>query len=447
MTDLLIKNAYIITMNENFDIIQDGAVYIENDVILDVGPTTELKKRRNSNNSIDATNKILFPGLVNSHTHLEQTILRGLIEDSNLSNWLEPIYWLRNYASMEEARISSLLGCIEAIKTGCTCILSHQSTKHDVIGVKTLEEIGLRGTIARFISNYAETDNAYIEDVDESVENSIKFIEKYDRHSNGRIRCIFGPIGYPYVFPETWKKMHKYSKEYQIGIHSHISENIDVVKEFKNKRTTDIKELYKLGVLDNQVSLAHGIFLTEYDIQILRNTKTNIVHCPCSNMKLGIGIAPVDKIMKNGVRVAIGSDGAPSNNSLNILQEAKMMCLSQKVTANDPSILPIPEVFKMIIENGYIVTGFKQIGTIKEGNRADMVLIDMKHFHFYPRKGIVSNLIYGGIGANVDSVIINGQLVMSDGKINTINEENVLKKAVRIEEKLIERIPKNILRM
>ena len=345
--------------------------------------------------------------------------------------------------SNNEAFVSSMLSCAEMIKSGTTCVVSHQSAKHDEVGVKALDQSGLRGVIARFMCNYSESEFSYVEDVKTSLDKTCKFIEKYNE-VNGRVRCAFGPIGYPYALPQTWKEISEKAKQMEVLVHSHISENEKVVADFQKKNTSDVNELFKLGALSSNTSLAHGVFLNDNDIDLLAKTQTSIIHCPSSNMKFGLGVAPVSRMSNNGVNVALGTDGAPSNNSLNMFHEMKIASLVHRVYNRDPLFPSVMEVLRMATLNGAKSIGMEaDLGIIALGKKADLILIDWEP-SLLPKKGIISNLVNSASGLEVNSVIVEGELIMQNRQMTKFDEKQLLKETTRIQESIISRIPEKL---
>jgi 5-methylthioadenosine/S-adenosylhomocysteine deaminase len=444
MSDLIVNFAHVLTLDDDFRIIPNGGVVIEKDRIAYVGESQFIEKNFDSNRYIDARGGILLPGLINAHTHLTQTIFRGLLDGRTLYNWLEPIYWLRSELTPQEAYVSSMLACIESIRTGTTSLVSHHSAKHDRVGVEALAESGLRGIVARFICNYGESKYAYVEDVDTSIENTCKFVERYDLRANGRVRCAFGPIGFPYAFPDTWKEICERAKEMNTTVHSHISENQKVVNEFRLKGTSDVTELSKLGVLTPYTSLAHGIFLDRRDMSQLANSGTSIVHCPSSNSKLGLGVAPVPLMLRTGVNVALGTDGAPSNNSQNMFHEMNIAALIHSAKNKNPLSIKSCDVLRMATSNGAKSMRMQSdLGSISKGKKADMILLEWQP-QLFPKKTINTNLVYSASGYEVKTVVVDGELVMENHVIKRFDESVILKDADRILDSLLSRTPKGL---
>ena len=284
-----------------------------------------------------------------------------------------------------------------------------------------------------------------MEDVETSIENTCRFIERYNSVAKGRVRCAFGPIGFPYAFPKSWKIICEKAKEMNTIVHSHISENEKVVREFRQKGTSDVNELSKLEALTPYTSLAHGVFLDNRDIDLIAKNGTSIIHCPSSNMKFGLGVAPVQSMLRAGVNVALGTDGAPSNNSLNVFHEMNIAALIHKVKNRNPLSIEAYKILRMVTLNAARSIGMQaDLGSISKGKKADLILLDWQP-QLIPKRGINANLVYSASGHEVKTVVVDGQLVMENRVIKKFDEKAILKNVDHVLENLLLRIPAQLL--
>jgi len=430
---LMIDHAYIITLSRR-GIITNGAIVIEKGKIIAVGDSKDINANYDTRDYIDAKGKIALPGIINAHIHPIQTILRGIVKPRPFNEWLKYVYWLRSNLSDEDAYISSMLAIIELIKSGVTCVLEHQSALHDEIGVKVLKVSGLRGIVARIICNEKKYGFEYVEDEEESVEKTCHFIEKFQRYAP-RVRCAFGPIGISRVKPKTWRLIAERAREMNALIHTHAAETPSYIKR------SEIKKLYTLKVLSRNTSLVHALLLKQEDIKLLRKTNTSVICCPTSNIMLHSRIPPIYSLIMGGVNVALGTDGAAISMPLNMFNEMRVLSIAYELVGDGPQSAISPyHILTMVTRNAAIALNMdKEIGAIDEGRRADVVLLNIQPT-IIPRNGIFNNLVHAVIGSEVDTVIVDGKVIMQNGQIITFNEKRILEQAMKIEERISEEI-------
>jgi 5-methylthioadenosine/S-adenosylhomocysteine deaminase len=418
---ILIKNALILSPNNFIDKPQD--ILIKNDLI------SEISDEINDDNVdkiIDATDKILLPGLVNTHTHLSMTLFRGLADDLSLDEWLNDNIWpIEANLNGYYCYIGALLGAIELIKSGTTTFSDMYFYMEDV--AKAVEESGIRAVLSYGMIDFGDEERRKAE-----IEENLQLYKNCHNTADGRIKVFFGPHS-PYTASEDLlKEVRKLATENNIGIHIHVSETqkeIDDVSSEKGLRPFEYLE--SIGFLGPDVVCAHSVWLSDKEIEIIKKNDVKVSHNPCSNMKLASGIAPVSKLLENDICVGIGTDGASSNNNLDLIEELKTASLLQKVATLDPKVLTSDESLAMGTINGARALGLEdEIGTIEVGKKADLILIDKNNANMVPdSSNLSSNVIYSANGSNVDTTICNGQILMENRKLTTLDEQDIYKKA------------------
>ena len=418
---ILIKNALILNPENNIEGKKD--LLIKNDLIDEIADEIPEDK---ADKIIDATDKILLPGLVNTHTHLSMTLFRGLADDLALDEWLNDNIWpveanLNGYYCF----IGALLGAVELIKSGTTTFSDMYFYMEDV--AKAVDESGLRAVLSYGMIDFGDEEKRKAE-----IEENMNLFKNCNDTADGRIKVFFGPHSPYTASEELLKEVRRLADETGIGIHIHVSETqkeIDDVSAEKGLRPFEY--LDSIGLLGPDVVCAHSVWLSDREIEIIKEKDVKISHNPCSNMKLASGIAPVSKLLENDICVAIGTDGASSNNNLDLIEELKTASLLQKVATLDPKVLTSDEAVAMGTINGARALGLDdEIGTVEVGKKADLILIDTNCANMVPdSSNLSSNIIYAANGSNVDTTICNGQILMENKELTTLDEQEIYQKA------------------
>lgn len=421
MSSTLIKNAYIVSMAGP---ISKADLLIEDDRILEIGIID-----KDADEIIDATGKVIMPGLINAHTHIAMSLFRGYSDDLELMEWLKSVWKVEDKMSPEDVYYASLLSEIEMIKSGTTTFNDHYFFEDET--AKATIKSGMRGMLSRVIISEGSEANKRIEEAE-------KLYNDYNNAGEGRIKIIVG-LHAPYTCPpETIDGGIKLAKKYNIPIHIHYLETKDEIVQIKENYNKTVTEYLKdLGLFDSHLILAHGVHISDDDIKVLKNIKGGIVHNPISNQKLGSGIANTRKLIDNGISVALGTDGQGSTNTLDMFEEIKSAAYLQKVSYEKASAISAEEVLKMATVDGAKVLGLEEdIGTLEVGKKADIIIIDLNKPHLCPVHDLYSTLAYSVNGADVETVIIDGKIVMKDRKIQTLDENEVMEKCNEIVQKL-----------
>ncbi len=426
MSSILIKNGTVVTMDQQNSIVR-GDVLIAGEYIAEVGGTGQT-----ADTVIDAHDCAVIPGFVQTHIHLCQTIFRGAADDLALIDWLKQRVWPMEAAhTAASIAASARLGIAELIKGGTTCALTMETVNHTAEVFKVVEESGFRATVGKCMMDKGdEVPNALQEQTESSIEESLSLLEEWHGKAGGRIRYCFAPRFAISCTRELLQKVAELARARGVMIHTHASENrteCELVQEESGLR--NIAYLDSLGLTGRHVALAHCVHLSVDEIETLKNTGTNVVHCPSSNLKLGSGIAPIAKLLEEGISVSLGADGAACNNRLDMFTEMRMAALLQKVL-HGPEVLPANRVLRMATMDGARVLGLDaEIGSIEAGKRADLSVVRLDRLHTTPAKDVVSALVYSAETDDVDTVIIDGRLVMRDRQLLSIDEAETIASA------------------
>ena len=418
---ILIKNAFILSPNTNFEGKQ--SLLIKDDVISEIAPQID---ESDVDKVIDATGKILLPGLINTHTHLSMTLFRGLADDLSLDSWLNDHIWpMEANLNGDYCYIGALLGAVELIKSGTTTFSDMYFYMEDV--ARAVDEAGIRAVLSYGMIDFGDEERRKNE-----IRENLTLFENCNGMADGRIKVFFGPHS-PYTASEELLiKVRELADKYGMGIHIHVSETqkeINDVSEEKGLRPFEY--LDKIGLLGPDVVAAHSVWLSDEEIEIIRKNDVKVSHNPCSNMKLASGIAPISKLLENDICVSIGTDGASSNNNLDLIEELKTASLLQKVSTLDPKVLNSDEAIAMGTIKGAEALGLdSEIGSIEVGKKADIILIDTNSANMVPdSSSLSSNIIYSANGSNVDTTICNGKVLMENKKLTVLDEDEIYAKA------------------
>lgn len=427
---LLIKNVTIITMESPDTIIENGEIVIDGKYITYVGKKGTLPAGFSPEKVIYGNNTIALPGLVNCHTHAAMTLFRGYADDLPLMEWLKEKIWpLEAKLTKDDIYWGTLLCCLEMIKSGTTTFADMYVHMHQV--AQAVEKIGMRASLAWGL--FGSPPSSTI-----GLSLSKRFAARWHKAANNRITVMLGPHA-PYTCkPDFLRKVIKLAQELNIGIHIHLAETTREIEDIRRDYgKTPVQLMEEIKMFTAPVIAAHCVHLNEEDIAILADRKVGVVHNPESNMKLASGIAPVKKLLAAGCLVGLGTDGAASNNNQNMWEEMHSAALLQKVANNDPAALPAYQTLTLATVNGAKVLGLGQeIGLIKPGYKADIILVNMQKPHLCPQHNLFAHLVYAAQGADVETVIIDGQLIMENKQILTVDETQILfeaqKRAARL---------------
>jgi 5-methylthioadenosine/S-adenosylhomocysteine deaminase len=452
MVEVSVFDVTVVTMDRDRRIIEDGAVVIKGDRILDVGKSNEIRSKYGEEGTlIDGSGMVAIPGLVNAHTHTYEALLKGLGDDTGpLRNWvktlLEPI---DPFLDDEVLYISALLSHLEMIRSGTTFVIDHHChiTGEGVADkiVQSIRETGIKGLIARGMkvrgSRLARMrPTTEYPSLDEEVRLTERLIRKWHRKVEDRVLICPAPIITGYAGSDLLIEAKRLSDKYKVPIHAHTSEVPDEVKAaLEDYGKTEVELLYDLGALSPRFHVVHGVWLDGKDIKMMGETGANLIHCPVSNMYLASGVAPVTQLLTAGVNVALGSDASCNENN-DMIRVMKTAILLHKVHTLNPKVTPAGQALEMATLGGARALGLEdEIGSIEPGKRADLVLVNLQTPHTTPAHRVVPSLVYNACGVDVDTVIIDGKVVVEGGEVKTVDEEAVIEKAQEIADSLVER--------
>ena len=417
MNSRLIKNGYVVTVDDNFAIYPDGAIFIEDGRIVDIGESDSLGNKYRNVEVIDANGKAVLPGLVNTHVH--SGLIRGTAEDLPLWEWLmKHVDPMHKALTSDEAYVAARLCYAESLMAGTTCVMDMYRFMDRC--ADAAEELGIRAILVPYVADKPEYD--YFE----SLKTNIELVESRHGTANGRIHVWFGLEHLVYATEETYKRIADLLKKYPVGFHTHADESIEMVERIKeNYGRSPIQLFYDRGILGPKTVLAHCCWLTPTEMEILAKTETSIAHCPVSNMKLASGVAAIPECLDRGIKVGLGSDGVKENNNLDLFEEMKFASLLQKLHHLDAAKMPAEKTLKLATINGARALGLDdEIGSLEVGKKADIILVDLQKLHLAPHiygkyENIVANLVFSANGSDVDTVLVDGEIVMQNRRLLT----------------------------
>lgn len=420
--NILIKNATVITQNKNREIINNCDILINGSKIEAVGSKLQPSTLNHLPDTvIDATGKIAMPGLINMHTHVSMTLLRGLGEDLPLQEWLEKKIWpAEAKLTGKDIYNGAMLGICEMIHSGITCFNDMYLLGVDSIA-KASEEAGIRASLS----------DAVITNLGHGTDRGISFAKKW----KGKSELVTPHISCHSIYAcseDAMLKAKEFADKENLKFHMHISETRKEIFDCLNKtKKYPIDYLGDIGLLDQNTILAHAGWVTKREIALAGKQKATIVNCPISNLKLATGgICQITEFDHQGANVCLGTDGAASNNSLNMFETMKISSLLQKHHYWNAAILPTQRILDFATINGAKALGLNA-GSIEKGKLADIVLLDGKAANLNPQHDLVSNIVYAGGPQNVTDVIINGKIIMRDRGIQAVDEEKIASASFR----------------
>lgn len=451
MSSVLVSGGAVITMDEQRRVIRDGAVLVENDRIAHVGKADEFRAKPRAEFEIDARGMLVLPGLIDTHVHLAQALLRGCADDTSLIDWLQKFVWpLQGNFDAEDGKASAELCMLEMIKSGTTTFL--ESLLHSRYGfdgiAESVERSGMRGILSKTVmglpgygSEKSIMHPGMVEDPETCLRDVESHFKRWNGKADGRVAVWYGARSLGGCTRELYQRIAKDSARLGTGVTMHLSEVEEDVRYTKKEFGMMPAEfMNQVGLMGRNVVFAHGVWLTENEWRVMAGKGASVAHCPSSNMKLASGIANVPEMLKAGVNVSLGCDGGPSNNCYDMVREMKTASLAQKARLLDPLALRAEVALEMATINGAKALGLeKELGSIEVGKNADLILVSLKKPHLTPSLNPVSHMVYSAEGSDVETVIINGEMVMENRVVKTLDEKSILDEANRRAERLFDR--------
>jgi 5-methylthioadenosine/S-adenosylhomocysteine deaminase len=426
LVDLVIRGGTVVTMDPQSRLIENGAVAVRSNRIVAVGSQAEIASKVRARKTIDARGKVVMPGLINTHTHVPMVLFRGIADDLRLIDWLQKYIFPAEARNVDEqfVRWGTRLGCLEMILGGTTTFVDMYYFE-DAIADET-SRAGMRGVLGETVLDFPAPDN-------KTWDAAMLYTEKYlDRwKANRLITPAIAPHAPYTVSTDHLAQTHAISSRFGLPLIIHVAEDQAEVKTIQDKySSSSVAYLDKIGLLDARVIAAHMVWPTPSDIRTLARLKVGVAHCPQSNMKLAAGAAPVPEMLAAGVAVGLGTDGAASNNDLDLWEEMDTAAKLHKLVSRDPTVLSAIKVLEMATIGGARAIHLDaEIGSIEPGKRADIIVVGMDSAHQVPVYNVYSQLVYATKASDVQTSVIDGKIVMEDRRVVTVDERAVHEKA------------------
>ena len=428
--DLVIDGRYVVTMDADNTVIENGSVAIDDGVIIAIGSTDAIHTEHTATQTLGGDDRIVLPGLVNGHSHAAMTILRGVADDLALMDWLNNYIFPAEveFVDAELVRIGTELACWEMIRGGTTTFVDmyyYPDTIADVV-----DACGMRALISATVIDQRSPD---AEGASDSIAKGTSFIERW-QGKNPRITPIFGPHANYTLNAEQLTETREAAMRFNAPISIHVSESPFEVQYAKDTfGTTSIEMLESIGFFEGPTIAAHVVWPTDAEIPILASRKVGVIHNPTSNMKLASGISPVTTMLEAGVRVGLGTDGAASNNDLDMWEEMRLASFLQKVEQMNPEVLSANTVLRMATSDGATAIGLgDSIGSLEIGKRADVIQVSFNDVHHVPTYDVVSHLVFVTDEQDVATVVVDGKVLMHDGEFLTLDTERIAAEATAL---------------
>ena len=428
MKQLFIKNAYLVTMNENREVYEKGNLLIENNKIKAVGHFDENIVNEDAE-TYDAQGKMLMPGFINTHVHLSQQLGRGIADDVDLLTWLRERVWpYESSFDYEDSLISSTACCVELIRSGVTTFLESGGQYVDAM-VEAVDKTGIRACLAKSVMDEGVglPDN-WQKTCEEELNTQVDLFERFNNTSNGRVKIWFGLRTIFNNSDELLVKTKELADKYNTGIHMHVGE-IANENEYTKTRAglSTVEHLNKLGVLGSNLLAVHTVWLTNREIDLFRLNNVKVSHNPAAAMKVVLGFASVPEMLDKGIPVSIGTDGAPSNNRMDMMRDMYLTSLIHKGRTLNPTIVNAETVLEMATINGAKCALLdNEIGSLEVGKKADMIILNPNTIHSMPLNNPIGNIVYSMSSENVESTICDGKWLMKEKEITVLDESKLL---------------------
>ncbi len=450
MNTLLIKNAdLIVTMDEDLSEIKNGDIYIEGHEIKDIGTNLAYKVDK----TINASGMVVYPGFINTHHHFYQTLTRNIpkVQDVKLFDWLVNLYEIWREITPEAIYYSAIVAISELLLTGCTTSSDHlylfpEKINENLIDyeIKAAKEMGIRfiptrGSMSRGTSDGGLPPDDLVQKEDKILKNSEQLIQKYHNPDKfSMLKIALAPCSPFSVTSELMKQTAQLAKKYNVRCHTHIAETEDenqyCLKEYGKRPLAYMEEVEWLG---ENFWYAHCVHLNDNEIKLMAQTKTGVSHCPVSNLRLGSGIAPISKMLENGVPVSLGVDGSASNDSSNYLFEMKTAMLIHRIKSGVDS-MPARQVLKMATNGGAEILGWKEIGSLEKCKAADIAIFNLNKIGYAGAlHDRATAILFAGDSQIAEYTIVNGEIIVEKGQIKKINTNEIIQKANSIAKEMV----------
>lgn len=431
--DYLLSGGFVVTMNKSFDLFPDGAIAVRDDTIVAVGPAQDIAGAYTANETIDCTGRVLIPGLVNAHTHIPMSLLRGLNDDLRLDVWLGYLMPVeREFVTPSFVRLGTQIACAEMIRSGVTTFADMYYFESHIAA--EVAKIGMRALLGQTVLVFPAPDAETFED---GIQLCRRFIEEWNGHP--LVQPAVAPHAWYTATPELMRACADLARAYDVPVHTHIAETaLEVENSRKQNNMPVVPWNAKHGLLETKLLAAHCVHLDRGEMYDLKKAGAGVAHCPSSNLKLASGIAQVGQMLNMGLNVGVGTDGPASNNDLDMFEEMRLAALLAKTKSNDPTVLPARDALALATTGGAKALHMAdKIGSLEPGKRADLILVDTRVTHNWPHfqhsaDGIYSRLVYAAKSSDVTDVMCNGRWLMKDRKLFTVDESAARKEAALV---------------
>jgi len=436
--DVLVAGGTVLTLDAADTVIAAGAVAIRDGRIVGVGPRRTLERRYRARRSIEARGHLVLPGLINVHTHVAMTLLRGVKDDQELMTWLTKYMFPleARFVSPKFVRCGALLACWEMIASGTTTFADGYFFEEEV--ARTADEAGLRAVPGQGILDVPTPD---AKNAAEGLARAERFLEEW--HGHPRVTPSLFPHSCYTVGPETFRETHNLAARFDSPVQTHLAESPGEVAMVRERYgTTPVRHLAGLGILDRRWTAAHGVAVDEEEIGLLARAGVGVVHCAESNMKLASGVAPVGRMLSAGIAVGLGTDGAASNNDLDMFGEMGTVARLHKVQTLDPTAAPARQVLRMATVGSASALHMEQdIGSLEVGKRADVIVVATSGPNALPLYDPYAHLVYSARADAVETVIVQGQILMEQRRVKTLDTESIRREAMRFGRRIAAALP------
>ncbi|HOU39824.1 MAG TPA: amidohydrolase family protein [Promineifilum sp.] len=437
MVDILLRGGTVVTMNDRYDVYEDGAVAIRGDSIVAVGPTEEIARDYQAAETVDCADSVIMPGLVNAHTHIPMTLMRGLNDDLRLDVWLGYLMPVeREFVTPAFVKLGARVACAEMIRSGVTSFADMFYYEEAI--AEQVAEIGLRALLGQTILVFPAPDA-------ETFEDALLLCRRFIEHWNGHplIQPAVAPHAWYTATPELLLACADLARAFDVPLHTHVSETkLEADNSVNQNHMSVVTWLEQHGILDTKLLAAHCVHINEEDMFSLRRVGAGVAHCPSSNLKLASGIAPVAQMLKLGLKVGVGTDGPASNNDLDMVEEMRLASFIAKTAAQNPTVLPARQTLEIATIGGARAIHMGHLtGSLEVGKRADVAVRDMRgihnqpHFHNHP-DAVYSRIVYSSKANDVAHVLCNGRWLMRDRVLLTVDEDAAREAAIDVAAKI-----------
>jgi 5-methylthioadenosine/S-adenosylhomocysteine deaminase len=414
---ILIRGSAVLTVNDAQEIIEEADVVVEGQTISYAGPKREWQT--SFARVINGRGKLLAPGFVNAHGHAAMTLLRSFADDVPLMYWLEKRIWpVEARLKREDVYWGTLLAIVEMLRSGTTTFTDMYFFMTQV--AEAVEESGIRGVLARGLVGVGQQ-------AEKGLEESEQFITSWHGRAEGRITTMLGPHA-PYTCPPAYlQKVMLLQDKLNVPVQIHLAETLEEVRRIKDQYgLSPVALLKETGLLERPVIAAHCVHLSSEDLDIMRDYEVHVAHNPGSNLKLGSGIAPVPDMLERGLVVGLGTDGAASNNNLDMLEEMRLAALLHKGSRQDPTAITAHEALRMATRNSARAVFLDDVGVVAAGMKADLIMLDLHKPHLTPRHDLVAHLVYAAQPDDITLVIVDGKVLLENGELTILDEEKIM---------------------